>query len=286
MTPRNNMLAQHFVGQPLALCEQGARQLVASFTVPLASDNFPQMVAQSDDERPTDLYGNVIERPELSSDGIMIIPIKGIVARGLGRLGEICGYVDPDKIAVAVLEASENPSVRGIILKIDSPGGSVLGTGDAAESVSKAAKIKPLCVYAQGMMCSAAYWIGSHANTIYAGSSAYVGSIGVYVYIPDFSEYYGEMGIKYELIRSGKFKGSGSGLIPLSDDQRSDVQREIDMVGSDFRSFVSEVRTGISSEDMEGQVYMGQASIDRGFVHSICNTFGEALAAFKNNINK
>jgi signal peptide peptidase SppA len=288
MSQTNNLLAQHFVGQPLALCELGARQLVASLQVPLALDTISNAIANADDDNSPsqDWYGNPIERPELSVDGIMVIPVKGIVARGLGQLGDLLGYVDPDKVAISVYEASQNPSVRGIMLKIDSPGGSVLGTGDAGDAVDSAAKKKPVCVYAQGMMCSAAYWIGSHANSVYAGSSAMIGSIGVYTYIPDFTAAYGEIGIKFELIRSGKFKGAGSGLTSVEDEQRAEIQKEIDAIGTNFRSFVSQVRTGISSDDMEGQTYMGQDAIDHGFIHAIYNTFGEALAAFKNNINK
>ena len=79
-----------------------------------------------------------------------------------------------------VEQAAEDPVVAAILLRVDSPGGTVAGVSDLAEAVYAARKVKPVSAYISDLGASAAYYIASQAQRLYADSDALVGSIGVY----------------------------------------------------------------------------------------------------------
>lgn len=85
----------------------------------------------------------------------------------------------------ALGQLAADPSISGILLDVDSPGGQVAGTAEAADLVRMADKKKPVWAYTSGTMASAAYWIGSSARRVLAHPSAEVGSIGAIMHVVD-----------------------------------------------------------------------------------------------------
>jgi protease IV len=120
-----------------------------------------------------------------------IIPIQGAIMKA-----DNCGDAGSATNTMRIKEANQNGNIKAIVLKIDSPGGMVDGTSTLAQAIAESKK--PVVAFADdGMMCSAAYWIGSAADEIYASSEIdVIGSIGVMSTLYDYKDYFEAQGIK------------------------------------------------------------------------------------------
>jgi ClpP class serine protease len=104
-------------------------------------------------------------------------------------------------------------------------------------------------------MCSAAYWVASQADAIYAAPSARIGSIGVIIPFLDKAEAMELAGMRMEVFASGKFKGIGLPGTSLTDEQRALLQGEVEEIFADFKSAVLARGRKIPDEAMEGQSF-------------------------------
>lgn len=230
-----------------------------------------------------DWLGNRIRRPH-TEDGVATIPLRGIVSRSLGPLGEYFGFTDVSLFTAAVQAAAEDEDVEQIVLDIDSPGGTVLGTRDAAQAVASAALAKPVLAYTDGLMASAAYYIAAGATRVMAGEGAIVGSVGVITALIDATEFYSKAGLTIHVIRSGEQKAIGAFAADKIDKKKAaHVQHEINAIGTEFRSFVTGHRA-IGAEHLQGQVYTGAAAVGPNLIDGTATTLRDALARF--NINQ
>lgn len=156
-------------------------------------------------------------------DGIGTLMIAGVLVKGAGPLDRFFfGGEDVDHYRAQIQEAADNPKVQGLILRFDSPGGSVTGIPEFGSQV--AAFPKPVVAFTDTQMCSAAYWLGAQADAVVASPSAIVGSIGVISSFYDVSQMLAAVGVKPEVFTSGDLKAAGIGSIPLTEDQRADWQ--------------------------------------------------------------
>jgi len=149
------------------------------------------------------------------------------------------------KLAQRVAEAAADAAVRTIVLDINTPGGHVTGTQEAADAVYKAARKKTVVGIINPLCASAGYWIGSQCSKLIAVPSADVGSIGVFMCHLDFSAALADAGIKPTFIYAGKHKTEGSAMEPLSEEARAFYQSEIDQTHHDFLAAVARGR-GVS----------------------------------------
>jgi len=129
-------------------------------------------------------------------------------------------------------------------------------------------------------MASAAYWIASAADRVVASPSATVGSIGVYIAIPDYSAAAEMAGIKMVVIKSGKFKGAGIEGTSLNADQIENLQASVDTIHTEFKDAVNMKRKLVKAEAMEGQVFSGKQAAAQGLVTGLADSFNAALATF------
>lgn len=114
-------------------------------------------------------------------DGIAVIPIVGPIFRYANVFTQVSGATSIEIFARDLRVALDDPSIRGIVLEINSPGGQVDGVNEAAEMI--AAADKPTVAYVSGMGTSAAYWLASAADRLVIDATARLGSIGVVVAI-------------------------------------------------------------------------------------------------------
>src|SRR6185436_13049667 len=140
--------------------------------------------------------------------------------------------------------AAADPSIKTILLLIDSPGGTIAGTAELADSVAAANKIKPVIAHADDQMASAAYWIASQCRMITSNRTALVGSIGTYVEVYDTSKMYENAGVKVHMISTGPHKGALVDGTPVTDDQLAEVQKLVDSLNRHFLAAVSAGRKG------------------------------------------
>ena len=211
-------------------------------------------------------------------DGVGIVPIVGVIGKGLSPLEKMMGAVDVNDVSAAIDAFAANPEVEKVALQISSPGGTVTGVEELANKVRNLEK--PTLAYTDSEMASAAYWIGSAADRVVASPSSTVGSIGVYMAIPDYSEAAKMQGIKMVVIKSGKFKGAGIEGTSLDEGQMANLQASVDTIHAEFKEAVNMKRKMVKAEAMEGQTFSGKQAAAQGLVTGLADSFNDALRSF------
>jgi ClpP class serine protease len=117
--------------------------------------------------------------------GVAVIPIAGPLMRHANMLTEISGATSYGAVRKDLQLAMDDPKVRSILLRIDSPGGEVTGVSEMAQAIHEADKTKPIKAYVEGSANSAAYWLASATREIVAAPTASLGSIGVLMAVLD-----------------------------------------------------------------------------------------------------
>lgn len=205
------------------------------------------------------------------------IPIMGMISRRVSDIQKSSGVADLADIEDALDEAVTNPDVAGILLDIDSGGGTVTGVPEMANYIRDVTHKKPTAAYTSGDMCSAAYWLGSAADLVMCSQSAHVGSIGVYSAWLDESRAMENAGIRTEIVKCGKFKGMGIKGRTMSDEEKALLQARCDEVYGWFTGFVGSQRPDVWESAMEGQSFFGSEAKENGLVDAVCSE-GEAVA--------
>ena len=192
------------------------------------------------------------------ADGVATISITGPLLPTTDEFDRVMlGATSLDEVRSTVESAAADPSVTSIVLNIDSPGGTVRGTPEAADAIYEASKVKPVSAHTSGTMASAAYWLGSQATSVSMTRSASVGSIGVMVPHIDQSKRAEMLGVKVELFTTGKFKAAGFPGTSLTESQRELIQERINQVFGEFKSAVTRQGRKIPAEAMQGQTFYG-----------------------------
>lgn len=201
-------------------------------------------------------------------NGVAVLPLHGVVAKRMNMFQAISGGISAELVARDFQQALDDPSVKAIILDIDSPGGTVDGTEELANLIHASRGTKPIVSLANGLMASAGYWIGSAADeVVVASSTTNVGSIGVVVQHIDTSVADAQRGVTRREIYAGKFKRIVSDNKPLDAEGEQYLQDRVDYLYGVFLGAVSR-NLGISVEAAlamaEGKLFIGQQAIDIG----------------------
>lgn len=225
----------------------------------------------------TDICGEDVEIDQAElQDGVTIIPVGGPIGRGLGKFEKGAGAVDVDDIHDEIDAAEDDPDCHSIMFNIDSPGGMFSGTPELGDRIM--ACQKNTAAFIGGLGCSAAYWLASSCDIVMASRSADVANVGVYCYLLDNSKRYEALGIKPEVISSGKYKGMGAPGVPLTKDQRAHLQDRINEMAEMFYRHVEDTRGDVSREDMQGQAFKAETALSKGFIDHIVPNLSAALA--------
>lgn len=220
--------------------------------------------------------------------GIAVVPVQGTLMRGVPPLiAKLFGMTDTSTFRDKMNMLAEDVDVKGVLLDVDSPGGSASGIEEASEAVKALDGKKPVYSYVEGMMASASYWIGSQARTIVASNSSKVGSIGVYLPVVDSSESYKAQGINVELIKNKEatFKGAGFDGTSLSEEQKENMQEMVQDIFNDFKGGVLSARPQISEDSMRGQVFLGKKAKAKGLI-DINGSYEDAISMLRAEISR
>jgi signal peptide peptidase SppA len=184
---------------------------------------------------------------------VAVIPLRGFLAKGepSGIMGMLFGGTSADRFARDVVAALRDPSIGAVVMDVDSPGGEVAGTPEAAAMIRDARGGKPLISVANTIMGSAAYYIGAQADEVVVSPSGMVGSVGVFAAHVDESKALETEGRKVSLISYGRRKVEGNPYEPLTDEARASIQARVDYAGE---LFVADVAKGRTSSAMGRRV--------------------------------
>lgn len=196
--------------------------------------------------------------------GIAVLSIDGPIAPKANLFTQISGGASAQVLTRQIEAAMADSRVNGLILAIDSPGGSVFGTPELAAAVRRAGQIKPVATVSDATIASAAYWVGSAANGVYlSGPTVEAGSIGVYARMALGEAPMGSV----EFVR-GKYKRASINGAAPSAEYMADFEAKLDHLYGVFVDAVAEHR-GVSVEAVlegmaDGRVFIGQRAIDVG----------------------
>ncbi|CAK7192102.1 hypothetical protein COMNV_00286 [Commensalibacter sp. Nvir] len=171
-------------------------------------------------------------------------------------------------------KASSNPSVKALILYVNSPGGAVTGGEELHDAVERFAQKKPVVVSMGGVAASAGYMISLPAQRIFALNSTLTGSIGVLMQSPDISKLLDKVGVNVDQLVSGPMKGQPSMVKPLSDQGRQMLQGLISNYYDQFISMVVKSRhmsIARAKQLGDGRPYTGQQALSLGLIDQIGN---------------
>jgi len=196
------------------------------------------------------------------------------VVRVVGMIS-VDGYgarTNPQDIGDLIDKAEENPSVKAIVLEIDSPGGTPVGSDEIARHVEDAEK--PIVVWIADVGASGGYWIAASGDYVMAHPMSLTGSIGAYsmvITIPGLLE---EWDIGSETIKSGKYKDIGTPFREMTGEEREILQDMVDDIHTEFVSHIAEQR-GMSVEEVEaiadGRPFSGREALELGLVDGLGN---------------
>lgn len=227
------------------------------------------------------------ERSDQRADGLLevnrgtaIIHIDGAIDKNLSSWDRLCfNATDLNDVDRALARVAADRTIQNVMFAIDSPGGGVPGVPETAARIAALAEQKNCFAYlATG--CSAAYWIASQCDQIFASPSSQVGSIGVYLALIDQSRALDARGLKVDALQSGKLKTAGAPWKPLSETERDHLQSRVDQIGTMFRAAVTDKRPQVQPETMEGQSFIGTTALENGLVDCLVGSLEEAIAQF------
>jgi len=211
--------------------------------------------------QPLDIAPSPARDPEITADGIAIVPVTGTLVSRSGHLVAASGLMSYGDIGDAVEVAANDPRVRGIVLDIDSPGGEVGGLFDLVDRIAAIRRAcgKPIHAVANESALSAAYAIASVADSITVTQTGEVGSIGVVAVHVDESAADAKAGLAWTFVHAGERKVDGNPHAPLSSRARADIQADVDRL---YARFVALVAAGRNV--MPEAIRATEAGISRG----------------------
>jgi protease-4 len=202
----------------------------------------------------------------MSGDEFSISPLKGRVG-----LVEIAGEIEASEDVVDQLDRMQrDPTVKAVIVRLDSPGGGVAASQEIYDAVRRLRDDgKPVVASMGGVAASGAYYVACGADSIVANPGTLTGSIGVIMSFPNTEELFRKVGLRFETIKTGKFKDVGSMWRPMTDEERTLLQGVLENVFDQFVEAIVDGR-GMAKEDIlpyaDGRIFSGDQAEEYGFV--------------------
>ncbi|MEA2081410.1 MAG: signal peptide peptidase SppA [Elusimicrobiota bacterium] len=216
-------------------------------------------------------------------DKIGLVKIYGMISVVSPGSGNIFGLRGSDRW-VEQLVSLRKEKVKAIVMRINSPGGTIGACQEIVEEIKKCREDGiPVVASLGDVAASGGYYIASVCDVIYLNPGTITGSIGVIMGSSNWEELLEKLGIKPSVVKSGKYKDMGAYYREMTDDERELLQAMIDDAYGQFLKTVSEGR-GIPVEKLkilaQGQVFTGAQAIKNGLADSPGN-LNAALEAAK-----
>lgn len=245
-------------------------------------DTLKQVVADHLAGHDVAMAGQGSEESYTVVDDVAVVPIIGTIKKRAYGLEALSGARTTLDIQNDIQQALDNPRISAIVLDIDSPGGTVDGTKELADFI--AAADKPVVAYANGLMASAAMWIGSAADYIIGYDTANIGSIGVIIQHQDWSKAEEDAGVKTTYIYAGKYKAMGNSSEPLSEESKAYIQSKVDKLYTMFVNDIAKNR-GLEVQYVldklaTAETFLAQEAMELKLIDSVGN-ISDAIAKAK-----
>ena len=188
----------------------------------------------------------------------------------LGAIDSSAGVID------ALDEFSRNDEIKGILLRVESPGGGVAASQEIYTEIirTREKSKKPVVCSMGGVAASGGYYIASACDKIVASPGTLTGSIGVILSMPDLRELFQKIGVRLQVVKAGSLKGAGMPNRPLTPAERAMLQGTVDEVHEQFIFDVAKARK-LPMERVRalatGGIFTGQKAMQLGLVDQMGN---------------
>jgi protease-4 len=177
----------------------------------------------------------------------------------------VSGFIaGSESTAKLMKRAGESDAVKGVIVSINSPGGTTTGSEEIFRNLRALAAKKPLVAFVDGTAASGAYITAIAADHIVARETSLVGSIGVLFQYPDLSGLLDKVGVKVESVKSSPLKAEPSGFTPTTPEARAALAAVVGDTYAWFKGLVAE-RRGMDPGQLavvsDGRVFSGRQSV-------------------------
>ena len=216
-----------------------------------------------------------VPRPQRRTEGgkVVVLPMVGTMMQRANMMTEHSGMMSTDSVGKMIDQLANDPSVKSIVLDIDSPGGSMFGVEELTQKIREASSKKRVVAVANSLMASAAYYTGSAATKVFAAPGSLVGSIGVIMTHVDHSEALAAEGVKYTFVTAGKYKALGNAAEPIGEDALAYMQGLVDDGYNQFLSAVAQNRNvskaTVKSDYGQGKVLTPKDALSAGMIDGI-----------------
>lgn len=192
---------------------------------------------------------------------VAVIDVTGIISKSDATIKLIHAYRD-------------DPSVKAIVMRIDSPGGSVAPVQEIYTELEKIEK--PIVASMAGSAASGGYYIACAADTIFANPGTLTGSIGVIMQFTRMKGLYDKVGLEHQVIKSGQFKDTGSPFRTLTEEEQAVLQATVDDVHNQFVDTIAQARSNLLTraevvELADGRIFSGRQALDSKLIDQLGN---------------
>lgn len=204
---------------------------------------------------------------------VAVIYVDGVIVGGRGQGGLLGETGGTDAIIKQLHQARDDASVKAVVLRINSPGGSAPASQEVGTEIKKLRATGKVVVTSMGdTAASGGYWLAAVTERIWANPATLTGSIGVYIPYANWQELYNKIGIHSEKIKSGPHKDILSPERPMTPEERAIIQTMVDDLYGQFVAVVAEGRKMDPArvrQLADGRIYTGSQAKELGLVDEL-----------------
>ena len=182
--------------------------------------------------------------------------------------------IDVSKTLENIEKAKTDTNIKGVLFVVDSPGGAVAPSVEVAYAIKELKQIKPVVVYASGVIASGSYYASIWADKIIANPGSMVGSIGVIMQGVNTKELMDKIGIQTQTVKAGKYKESGTPTRKWTEFEEKQLQSVID---DTYNMFITDVATARNldiknyTSFADAKIFTSKQAKDVGLVDEVAN---------------
>ena len=218
-------------------------------------------------------------------DAVAIIYVEGPIVMGRPEGGYSSSGIAYSETIVQYLRAAQkDAAVKAIVLRVESPGGSVVASREIYDEIVATRKGKPVVASFGEVAASGGYYISAPADKIYAHPATITGSIGVISVLPNLAGLTEKIGVQLIVIKSGPHKDESYGYRDLTPEEREIWQKMIDEAYNDFVDIVAQGRhldNARVRQLADGRIYTGKQAKEVGLADELGNLDAAVDAAAK-----
>jgi protease-4 len=208
---------------------------------------------------------------------VVLMDIKGVISnkKQVSTLGALTGVGMVDRVREILKKAEKDDDVKALILKINTPGGTVTSSDIIYHEIKMFKERKNIKVYAvvMDLAASGGYYVAQSADRIFVHPTSLTGSIGVIAFKMNLSGLMDKVGVDFEVVKSGDHKDFLSPFRPLTNDERIIFQKAIDSLHQRFVSTIEDNRKQLNRDEIEkladGRIYTSQQALDAKLIDQI-----------------